>query len=93
MYSGVKLTCIKMGCGGFVTRFSKAKTWSSYSATIIAKTKNQFIDTGPYAHDGGDDYPDYIFPAAEAVAKDPGNRGLVFCGTGVGASITANKVQ
>lgn len=39
------------------------------------------------------DYSDYGFPAAEKVAKGEFDRGIVICGTGVGMSITANKVK
>jgi ribose 5-phosphate isomerase B len=38
------------------------------------------------------DYPDFGFKAAEKVAKE-GCLGLLFCGTGIGISITANKVR
>jgi ribose 5-phosphate isomerase B len=40
----------------------------------------------------GDDYPDFVIPLARAVAKDEVWRGLVVCGSGVGACIAANKV-
>jgi ribose 5-phosphate isomerase B len=39
------------------------------------------------------DYPDFIFPAAEAVARGEYERGVVICTTGIGASICANKVK
>ena len=39
------------------------------------------------------DYPDMIAPAAEAVANGSCDRGIVLCTTGIGASITANKVR
>lgn len=39
------------------------------------------------------DYPDYGKQAAKAVAKGQANRGIIFCGTGIGMSITANKVK
>lgn len=38
------------------------------------------------------DYPDYIQKAAWAVAQNRAQFGIVFCGSGVGASIVANKV-
>ena len=40
----------------------------------------------------GDDYPDYVVPLAQSVAKKEVERGLAFCGSGVGASVAANKV-
>ncbi len=39
------------------------------------------------------DYPDYAGPAAQAVAKGECDRGIVLCTTGIGVSITANKVK
>jgi len=39
------------------------------------------------------DYPDYAFPAAEAVASGECERGGVICTTGIGVSICANKVR
>lgn len=39
------------------------------------------------------DYPDFIFPAAEAVANGKCERGVVICTTGIGVSVCANKVK
>ena len=39
------------------------------------------------------DYPDVAFAVAEAVAQGKYERGLLFCGTGVGVAIAANKVE
>ncbi len=39
------------------------------------------------------DYPDIGFAAAEAVAKGECNRGILICGSGIGMSIVANKVN
>lgn len=39
------------------------------------------------------DYPDHGLAAAEAVAHGKAERGILFCGTGIGMSITANKVE
>lgn len=39
------------------------------------------------------DYPDYVFPVAEAVVKGDFERGIVICTTGIGVSIAANKVR
>ncbi len=38
------------------------------------------------------DYPDHGILAAESVARDESEAGILFCGTGIGMSITANKV-
>ena len=39
------------------------------------------------------DYPDAAIPAAQAVSKGAAERGILCCGTGIGMSITANKVR
>lgn len=39
------------------------------------------------------DYPDVIYPAAKAVRDKEVDLGIVLCGSGIGASITANKVK
>ncbi len=39
------------------------------------------------------DYPDVARPVAEAVARGTFDRGILICGTGIGVSITANKVR
>jgi ribose 5-phosphate isomerase B len=49
-------------------------------------------DFGAHQLEPGDDYPDFIIPMARAVAAKDVERGLALCGSGVGASIAANKV-
>ncbi len=39
------------------------------------------------------DYPDSAYPASKAVAQGQAERGILFCGTGIGMSLTANKVR
>lgn len=39
------------------------------------------------------DYPDYIYPAVKSVMDKKNDIGIVMCGTGIGANITANKVR
>jgi ribose 5-phosphate isomerase B len=50
-------------------------------------------DLGNTVHDPADDFPDYALAVAQAVSQHPEARGLVFCGSGVGVSIAANKVK
>jgi ribose 5-phosphate isomerase B len=50
------------------------------------------VDFGAFHLSPGDDYPDYIIPMARAVSAGKVDRGLALCGSGVGASIAANKV-
>jgi ribose 5-phosphate isomerase B len=49
-------------------------------------------DFGAYALDPADDYPDFVLPLAQAIASGAVKRGIAVCGSGVGASIAANKV-
>ena len=49
-------------------------------------------DFGAYNLDPGDDYPDFVIPLAQAVAQRKVERGIAICGSGVGASFTANKI-
>ena len=39
------------------------------------------------------DYPDYALPVAEKVANGEFDKGILICGTGIGMSISANKVK
>ena len=50
------------------------------------------VDFGATALHPDDDYPDFVIPLAQAVAAGPLERGIAICGSGVGASICANKV-
>ena len=51
----------------------------------------EYHDFGTYT-DASCDYPDFGRPAAQAVADGTCDRGIVICTTGIGISITANKV-
>ncbi len=50
------------------------------------------VEFGAYALDPADDYPDFVVPLAQAVVAGQVERGVAICGSGVGASICANKV-
>jgi ribose 5-phosphate isomerase B len=50
------------------------------------------VDFGADAFDPDDDYPDFVVPLARAVAAGEVERGVAVCGSGVGASICANKI-
>jgi ribose 5-phosphate isomerase B len=51
------------------------------------------VDFGAHQLDAEDDYPDFVVPLANAVAAGEVERGVALCGSGVGASIAANKVS
>ena len=52
----------------------------------------EVVDFGAHELDAEDDYPDFIIPLARAVAAGEIERGVALCGSGVGASIAANKI-
>ncbi len=52
----------------------------------------EIIDLGPDSADRVD-YPDYGKKCAEAVKNDEGSFGIIICGTGIGISMAANKVE
>lgn len=50
-------------------------------------------DFGPTAFDPADDYPDFIFPAAQAVASGECEAGIIMGGSGQGEAMAANRVK
>ena len=57
----------------------------------IESLGHQVLDLGCHGP-ASVDYPDYGIPCAQAVARGEADRGVVICGTGIGISISANKV-
>jgi ribose 5-phosphate isomerase B len=53
---------------------------------------HQVTDVGTSSAEASVDYPDFVIPVAERVARGDADRGVVVCATGIGASIAANKV-
>jgi ribose 5-phosphate isomerase B len=51
------------------------------------------VEFGAHALDPADDYPDFMIPLARAVAAGDVTRGIGVCGSGVGASVCANKIH
>ena len=60
--------------------------------TTLRDQGHAVVDIGPIAFDPDDDYPDYAIKVARAVASGDVERGVLVCGSGVGASVAANKV-
>jgi len=52
----------------------------------------EVVDFGAHQLNPADDYPDFVIPLAKAVAVGEVERGIALCGSGIGASIAANKV-
>jgi ribose 5-phosphate isomerase B len=61
-------------------------------AALLREAGHEVVDFGPSSLDPTDDYPDFVVPMARAVAGRKVERGIAVCGSGVGASIAANKV-
>ena len=53
---------------------------------------HKVVEFGDCRLDTDDDYPDFVVPLARAVAGGEVQRGVAICGSGVGASVVANKV-
>ena len=62
-------------------------------AEHLRSTGHEVVDVGAHEYDGKDDYPDFALAVARGVAKAKGERGIIVCGSGVGASVAANKVR
>jgi ribose 5-phosphate isomerase B len=53
---------------------------------------HEVADFGAHEYEPQDDYPDFVVPLAQSVARGEVDRGLAICGSGVGACVAANKV-
>ena len=60
---------------------------------LLESLGNDVVDAGAHGFDPADDYPDFAKAVAERVARSDADRGIVVCGSGVGASVAANKVK
>ena len=61
-------------------------------AVMLNELGHDVQDVGAYVHDPTDDYPDFAVGVANAIVSGAAERGVLVCGSGVGASIAANKV-
>ncbi len=81
-------TCKRIGIaadhGGFELK--------GYLLRMLREAGHEVIDFGDRELKPNDDYPDFVVPLARAVACREVERGVAICGSGVGASIAANKV-
>ncbi|HQH53946.1 MAG TPA: RpiB/LacA/LacB family sugar-phosphate isomerase [Candidatus Hydrogenedentes bacterium] len=59
----------------------------------LSEAGHEVVDFGAYGLDPSDDYPDFVIPLAEAVIAKKVDRGVAICGSGVGASVCANKLR
>ena len=51
------------------------------------------MDHGAHDNDPLDDYPDFIFPCAKAVAAEDDSRGIILGGSGQGEAMAANRIK
>lgn len=77
---------IALGCdhAGFALKDTVAKTIEAAGHTVL--------NCGTDSEDPVD-YPDHAAAVADAVASGRADRGIILCGSGVGACVTANKVR
>ena len=59
---------------------------------FLSNKKIDFIDFGTFKEESTD-YPEYAFKVSNAIINNEANMGILVCGTGIGMSITANKVR
>jgi ribose 5-phosphate isomerase B len=71
--------------GGFALKQQLSET--------VRRAGHEIVDVGAHGYDQADDYPDFSLAVARGVAGGEGERGIIVCGSGVGASVAANKVK
>lgn len=62
-------------------------------AAQLRQAGHEVVDFGAHQLAQDDDYPDFVVPMARAVAAGKVERGVAVCGSGVGASVCANKIK
>jgi RpiB/LacA/LacB family sugar-phosphate isomerase len=78
---------VALGCdhGGFELK--------GILAARLEEDGHKVVDCGACSYDPDDDYPDYTWKVCETLLEGKADRGILVCGSGVGAAIAANKVQ
>ena len=68
---------------------------TEYKNNIVNHLRSEGYEVTNFGTDTNDsvDYPDFIHPVAKAVANKEVDFGIIICGSGNGASMTANKYQ
>ena len=68
---------------------------TDYKLAIVGLLKSMDVEVFNYGTDGTDsvDYPDFIHPVGKDVASGKADWGIIICGSGNGAAMTANKHQ
>ncbi len=60
---------------------------------LLKQAGHEPIDLGAHEYIAADDYPDYAEQVGKAVQTGQAERGIVICGSGVGACVAANKMK
>jgi ribose 5-phosphate isomerase B len=61
--------------------------------SILKSEGYEIEDAGNLIYDAKDDYPDFAIAVAKKIANNEAEKGIIICGSGVGASIAANKIK
>ncbi len=59
----------------------------------VQELGHEVEDLGPYEEDSADDYPDFVTPCAERVAREEGSVAIIGGGSGQGEVMCANRVK
>ena len=59
---------------------------------FLKEKGHEVRDFGAFGMDSADDYPDFVIPLARSIVSGEVERGIAVCGSGVGASVAANKI-
>lgn len=78
---------VAIGCdhGGFALKFTVIDA--------IINSGHEVIDFGTDNGEISVDFPDFVYKVGDAIQRGVAERGIVICGSGVGASVAANKMK
>ncbi|HWB39409.1 MAG TPA: RpiB/LacA/LacB family sugar-phosphate isomerase [Candidatus Saccharimonadales bacterium] len=74
------------------TGLAYADAFDQFKAYIV-ELGHEVVDFGPKELDMDDDYPDFMFPAAHAVANGECEAGIIMGGSGQGEAMAVNRVK
>jgi ribose 5-phosphate isomerase B len=60
---------------------------------LLGANGHEVVGLGNSQFDSSDDYPDFVIPLARAVPVGTVEHGVLLCGSGIGGSIAANKID
>ena len=73
--------------------FADTNKVATKAAAKLKSAGHEIVDFGAHDLKPDDDYPDFVIPLAIAVAGGKVDRGVAVCGSGVGATVSANKIK